>query len=91
MAVLAGGVRIGVLTAIVLSLLAPLAIMSGLSPVPWVPREALDKIHARMAQRGTTLAQAIDASGSSGPPTTSGPLQKTAGHILMSSASTRPT
>ncbi len=125
-AVLAGGVRVGVLTSVTLALLAPLAIMSGLSPitgaalmalmtlvvgrmslfglhravmlvpvmlawpmlspVPWVPRGALDKINALMSQRGTTLAQAIDAahaSGGSSPTPASSAAQKAIGNLLM--------
>ena len=125
-AVLAGGVRIGVLTSIVLALLAPLAIMSGLSPitgaalmalmtlvvgrmslfglhravmlvpimlawpmlapVPWVPREALDKINELMSKRGMTLAQAIDASqhsGTSGSSSAAGPLKNAVSQALM--------
>ena len=124
-AVLAGGVRIGVLTSIVLSLLAPwpscraspitgaalMALMTlvvgrmslfglhravmlvpimlawpMLAPVPWVPREALDKINELMSKRGMTLAQTIDASqhsGTSGSSSAAGPLKNAVSQALM--------
>lgn len=119
-AVMAGGVRVGVLTTIVLSLLAPLSIIAGLSPitgaalmalmtltvgrlsvfglhravmlvpimlawpmlapVPWVPRESLDKINSLLAERGMSLAQAVDTLNPA--QSSSGPMQSVLSHAL---------
>lgn len=99
-AVMAGGIRIGVLATIVASLLAPVAIVAGLSPftgaalmavmtmylgflsrfglhkaamlvpimlawpmlspVPWLPVEAIDKVNALLAKGNWNLADVIN-------------------------------
>ena len=100
-AVVAGGLRIGTITAVVVALLAPLAVLSGLTPitgaalmalmtmivgrlsvfglhratmlvpvllawpllapVPWLPTEKLDEINAKLAAKGTSLADVLTA------------------------------
>ncbi|MGI9116499.1 MAG: FUSC family protein [Gaiellales bacterium] len=124
LAVLAGSTRLGVITVIVTALLAPIAILAGLtpftgavlmglmalvvgrmsifglhravllvpifmawliiSPVPWLPLNALDRINALMAKHGTSLADVLDRMH---PPahaeTTTGPLKRIVGHALM--------
>ena len=111
-AILGGGLRIGLITAIVVPLLAPLAVIAGLtpitgaalmvimtltvgrlatfglhratmlvpvmlawpmlSPVPWLPHDAIDKVNALLAKHGTSLADALTAALGSGSPAAPG-------------------
>lgn len=124
-AVLAGSTRLAVIVVIVTSLLAPLAIVSGLtpftgaalmaimtavvgrmaifglhravmlvpiflawliiSPVPWLPLDALDRINALMARHGTSLADVLDRMHphAEQAKTTTGPMARIVGHALM--------
>jgi len=124
-AVLAGSTRLGVIVVVVAALLAPLAIVSGLtpftgaalmaimtavvgrmsifglhravmlvpiflawliiSPVPWLPLNALDRINELMAKHGTSLADALDRvhPHAQAAATTTGPMKRIIGHALM--------
>lgn len=119
-AVMSGGVRIGVIASIVLGLVAPLAVVAGLSPVsgaalmalmtlmvgrmslfglhgavmlipiivawpmltpmPWLPREILDKVNELLTKHGMTLADAIDKA--SGHPASSSGSPSAAGEVM---------
>lgn len=123
-AVLAGSTRLGVIVVVVAALLAPLAIVSGLtpftgaalmaimtavvgrmaifglhravmlvpiflawliiSPVPWLPVDALDRINELMAKHGTSLADVLDRMHPHAQAaTTAGPMNRIIGHVLM--------
>lgn len=126
-AVMAAGVRMGVITTIVTALLAPLSIVAGvtpltgaafmalmtitvgrlsrfglhratmlvpimlawtiLTPVPWIPRDKLDKLNALLADHGTSLSDALDTMGTSsssgGSSSGDGPMSRIVGHALM--------
>jgi MFS family permease len=123
-AVLAGSTRLGVIVVVVTALLAPLAILAGLtpftgaalmaimtavvgrmsifglhravmlvpiflawliiSPVPWLPLNALDRINELMAKHGTSLADVLDRMHPhTQAATTPGPMKRIIGHVLM--------
>lgn len=123
-AVVAGSTRLGVIVVVVTALLAPLAILAGLtpftgaalmaimtavvgrmsifglhravmlvpiflawliiSPVPWLPLHALDRINELMAKHGTTLADVLDRMHPHAQTaTTPGPMKRIIGHVLM--------
>lgn len=124
-AVVAGSTRLAVIVVLVTALLAPLAILSGLtpftgaalmaimtavvgrlsifglhravilvpiflawlilSPVPWLPLDALDRINALLARHGTSLADVLDKlhPHAQHAQTTSGPMKRILGHALM--------